>query len=88
MLPYDYLLEKRVGNRQRRSEAERRLYWSTYQKMADQAPAPRRKSQVWIAVGRSFDALRKWWHKRVHSDMQAGDEGSRPHPFISEEGKV
>ena len=88
MLPFDYSVQKRVGGRQRRSEAEQRLYWSTYQKMTDQAPAHRRKSPVWMGVRRLLDALRRGWHERIHSDMRAGDEGTRIPSFVSEEGKV
>jgi hypothetical protein len=88
MLPFDSYVQKRVGNRQRRSEAERRLYWSTYQKMACRAPAPRRKSQVWMDMRRLLSALRRGWHERAPSDMRVGDEVPRTQPLISEEGKV
>jgi len=88
MLPVDSYGQKSLRNRQRRSEAERRLYWSTYQKMTDQAPEPRKKSQVWMGVRRLLDVLRRGWHERIHSDMRAGDEGTRLSSFISEKGKV
>ena len=88
MLPLDSYVRIRAGNRQHLSEAERRLYWSTYQKMAAQAPAHRRKSPVWMGVRRLLDALRKGWHERIQTDTHAGGEGAQLSPFISEKGKV
>ena len=88
MLPVDSYARKRAGNRQHRSEAERRLYWSTYQKMAIQAPAPRQKGPVWMGVCWLLSALRKGWHERVHPDMRAREEGSPTSPIIFKEGRV
>jgi hypothetical protein len=88
MLPLDSYEQKRIGNRPRRSEAGYRLYWSTYQKMADQAPAPRRKSQVWMGVPQLFGALRSGWHTRVQTDMRVSEQGPQTPQFITEEGKV
>jgi hypothetical protein len=89
MLPFDDSVQKRVGNRRHRSEAEHRLYWSTCEKMmARQAPAPQRKIQVWIRVRRLFGVLRRWWHEHIQTDMHAGGEGAQLSQFISEKGKV
>ena len=88
MLPFDSYVQKSLGNRQLRSVAERQLYWSTYQKIAYQAPAPRRRSSVWMGVRRLPGALQRWWHECLQTDMQAGGEGAQLSPFISEKGKV
>jgi hypothetical protein len=88
MLPFDSYVQKSLGNRQLRSEAERQLYWSTYQKMAYQAPAPRRRSSVWMGVRGLLEAPRRWWHECVQSDMRVSEEGSPTHPLISKEGRV
>jgi hypothetical protein len=77
------LAHEGAGDRQRRSEAEYRLYWRT---VARQVTPPRRNSQVWLRLRRLLGELRRWWPERVPSDMRVGEEESRTHPLISEQG--
>ncbi len=88
MLPLDRYVRKRAGNRQHQSEADRQLYWSTFQKMAEQAPAPRMKSPVWLRVCRLFGAMRKVWIGRSQSQIQDVEQGARTSPLVSEERQV
>ena len=88
MLPVDSYVRKRAGDGQHRSEAARRLYWSTYQKMADQAPAPRWKSLAWMGVRRLLGVLRRWWPESVPAVIRVSEEGLPTHQFISEERQV
>ncbi len=85
MFPVDNYIPNRVKDRQHRSEAEHRLYWSTYKKMASQIPAPRKKFSVWRGAGRWLGVLRKWWYRRAQSVMRVSKERIQKHPLIPKE---
>lgn len=88
MLPLDSYVQKRARNRHHRSETELRLYWSTYQKMADQASARHKKSPMQMGIRRLLGALRRWWPESVQPDKRVGQAVPRAQPFTSKEGKV
>ena len=85
MSPLDNHIPKQVRNRQRRSEAEHRLYWSTYQEMFSQVLAPRKNISVRVDINRWLSVPRKWWHESARFVMRVSQEGSRKYVLIPKE---
>jgi hypothetical protein len=83
------LTQKRGVNRQRRSEAKQRLFWSTYQRWTTNVePVPQKENHLWMSVRRLLATLRRGWSTSLQTDVRVGQQGSQTHPQISEEGKV
>jgi hypothetical protein len=77
------LAQKRNGDRPHRSEAEHRLYWSTFERMMmHQTAASRLNSNLWIRLRRFPAVLQRWWHERALSGMRVSKERSQIHPLI------
>jgi hypothetical protein len=90
MYPIDHDLnrksaQKRVGNRERRSEAEHRLYWSTYRRAAlRQALAPGKIHKIWMASHQLLKILRDWWVEHFPLVRGFNEQGSPTHPTTHE----
>jgi len=80
MLPLDSCVQKRVGNQQRRSETELRLYWSTFERMSRHVAVPLWRSYVGMKVRRLITSLLNGWLKRDQSNRQANVEKAHVSP--------
>jgi hypothetical protein len=94
MYPFDYhqsrkLAQKRVGKRQRRSEAEHRLYWSTYRRLIErQAQAPGKIRKVWMGLRWLLGVVWELWAEHLPFNRRIGEQGSQKHLLGSEQGDV
>jgi hypothetical protein len=73
------------GDRNRRSEAEYRLYWATYRRAtAPEALRPHKKRHVRKGLSQLLAFLRGRRQERVPPEMRVGEDESHSHPLGSE----
>ena len=85
MEPLDYYVDgefrqKQSRERKRRSEAEHRLYWFTYQRFTERGPQTFGKdSQALKALNRLLGFVRKYWTEHILSDRRICEQESKTH---------